>query len=100
VEKESETIYNGLFYGSDKNTLDTGDKKSLFLKKVQLTLKVSLSRVDSLIHEYEESFRDDVNQPESCEDDISNKLLKYRFIIHSIIDENIKLILSQKKTKS
>ncbi len=100
VEKESETIYNGLFFGNGKKQLDTSDKKSMFLKKVQLTLKVSLSRVDSLIHEYEESFKDDVNQPESCEDDISNKLLKYRFIIHSIIDENIKLILSQKKTKS
>jgi ParB family chromosome partitioning protein len=100
MEKESETVYNGLFFGHDKNTLDINDKKSMFLKKVQLTLKVSLSRVDSLIHEYEESFKDDVDQPESSEDDISNKLLKYRFIIHSIIDENIKLILSQKKAKS
>jgi ParB family transcriptional regulator, chromosome partitioning protein len=99
MEKESETVCNGLFFGHDKNTVDINDKKSMFLKKVQLTLKVSLSRVDSLIHEYEETFRDDVDQPESCEDDISNKLLKYRFIIHSIIDENIKLILSQKKTK-
>jgi ParB family transcriptional regulator, chromosome partitioning protein len=100
VEKESETVYNGLFFGNDKDKLDTGDKKSLFLKKVQLTLKISLSRVDSLIHEYEESFRDDVNQPESCEDDINNKLLKYRFIIHSIIDENIRLIISQKKIRA
>jgi ParB family chromosome partitioning protein len=100
VEKESETVYNGLFFGNDKDKLDTSDKKSLFLKKVQLTLKISLSRVDSLIHEYEESFRDDVNQPESCEDDISNKLLKYRFIIHSIIDDNIKLIMSQKKMRA
>jgi hypothetical protein len=99
LEKESETIYNGLFFGNDKNMLDTCDKKSMFLKKVQLTLKISLSRVDILIHEYEDLFKDDVHQSEDNNDDINNKLLEYRLIIPSIIDENIRLILSQKKIK-
>jgi ParB family transcriptional regulator, chromosome partitioning protein len=100
VEKEPETIHNGLFFGNGKGALDISDRKSLFLKKVQLTLRISLSRIDGLIHEYEEFFKDDVHQPGDNNDDINNKLLKYRLIIHSIIDENIRLIISQKKIKA
>ena len=100
VEKESETIYNGLFFGNGKSALDVSDRKSLFLKKVHLTLRISLSRIDGLIHEYEEFFKDDVHPSGENDDDINSKLLKYRLIIHSIIDENIRLIISQKKIKA
>lgn len=70
-ENESETSSNGLFFGNNKNT-DIHDKKSLFLKKVHLSLKISLARVDSLIHEYEEFFKEEVHQPEYTGDDIPN----------------------------
>ena len=74
----------------------------MFLKKVRLPLKASLSRSDSLIHEYEE-----LDSPEikaTCSqssfyletemydnsDDISKMLMRFRLGIHSMLDETIR----------
>jgi ParB family chromosome partitioning protein len=82
--------------------------KIVFLKKVQLSLKASLSRTDSLIHEYEESIapneyditpkieKADLNTNHSetsrngYGDHIRNMLMQFRLGIHSMLDETIR----------
>ena len=79
--------------------------KLMFLKKVQLSLKASLSRADSLIHEYEESVATEIkaissNSIEYLEtniygdsddsDNISKMLMRFRLGIHSMLDETIR----------
>ena len=74
----------------------------MFLKKVQLSLKASLSRADSLIHEYEESDATEIKVTSSQSkvrvetemygdsDDISKMLMRFRLGIHSMLDETIR----------
>jgi hypothetical protein len=77
----------------------------MFLKKVQLSLKASLSRADSLIHEYEESVATEIKVTSSQSsvhletemygdsdnsDDISKMLMRFRLGIHSMLDETIR----------
>jgi ParB family transcriptional regulator, chromosome partitioning protein len=76
--------------------------KLMFLKKVQLSLKASLSRADSLIHEYEELDSPEINATSSQSslyletelygdsDDISKMLMRFRLGIHSMLDETIR----------
>src|SRR5215208_358751 len=76
--------------------------KLMFLKKVQLSLKASLSRADSLIHEYEELDSPEINTTSSQSslyletnmygdsDDISKMLMRFRLGIHSMLDETIR----------
>jgi ParB family transcriptional regulator, chromosome partitioning protein len=75
--------------------------KLMFLKKVQLSLKASLSRADSLIHEYEELDSPEIKATSSQSrlyletnmygdsDDISKMLMRFRLGIHSMLDETI-----------
>jgi hypothetical protein len=74
----------------------------MFLKKVQLSLKASLSRADSLIHEYEELDSPEIKATSSQSslyletnmygdsDDISKMLMRFRLGIHSMLDETIR----------
>jgi hypothetical protein len=76
--------------------------KLMFLKKVQLSLKASLSRADSLIHEYEELDSPEIKATSSQSslyletnmygdsDDISKMLMRFRLGIHSMLDETIR----------
>jgi ParB family transcriptional regulator, chromosome partitioning protein len=75
------------------------------LRKVQLFLKISLSRMDSLIHEYEELLQ--LNEEEEKETDYHNTsltitevqdtdpiaklLMQFRIRIHSMLDDEIGL---------
>jgi ParB family chromosome partitioning protein len=74
----------------------------VFLKKVQLSFKTSLSRTDSLIHEYEESiapkikrtgFNDNHQEADmnGNGDYIPKMLMQFRLGIHSMLDETIRL---------
>src|SRR5215203_2787258 len=89
-------------YGKD-HTLEQLHHKLMFLKKVQLSLKASLSRADSLIHEYEELdapgmkvtiSTNNNNCPETDmqgdSDNISTMLMRFRLGIHSMLDETIR----------
>ena len=85
-----------LFPMKNKNdhNLDYVHHKLMFLKKVQLSLKASLSRADSLIHEYEESFApgseatssgnyyDFETNMHGDSDNISIMLMQFRLGIH------------------
>src|ERR687897_116712 len=105
------TMYNRDDYPNDGFLFPTNSEKDhiherlhyklMFLKKVQLSLKASLSRADSLIHEYEE-----LDSPENKagsqsslyletemyggRDDISKMLMNFRLGIHSMLDETIR----------
>ena len=78
--------------------------KLIHLKKVQLFLKISLSRMDSLIHEYEDLLQ--LNEEEDEKDyhdnsltiteiqntdPIAKLLMQFRIHIHSMLDEEIGL---------
>jgi ParB family transcriptional regulator, chromosome partitioning protein len=79
--------------------------KLIHLKKVQLFLKISLSRIDSLIHEYEDLLKlneegggekdNDNTSPTITEiqntDPIATMLMQFRIHIHSMLDEEIGL---------
>lgn len=84
------------------HTLEHLRHKLMFLKKVQLSLKASLSRADSLIHEYEESVAPEIEATSSGNyydfetsmhddsDNISKMLMQFRLGIHSMLDETIR----------
>jgi ParB family chromosome partitioning protein len=110
------TMYDRDDYSNDGFLFPTNSEKDhiherlhhklMFLKKVQLSLKASLSRADSLIHEYEEY--EDLDSPEikatsfqssslyletemyGDSDDISKMLMRFRLGIHSMLDETIR----------
>ena len=77
--------------------------KLIRLRKVQLFLKISLSRMDGLIHEYEDLLR--LNEEEETDshnigtiiteiqntDPIAKLLMQFRIQIHSMLDEEIGL---------
>ena len=110
--KKVNTMYDKDDYSNDGFLFPTNREKDniqerlhhklMFLKKVQLSLKASLSRADSLIHEYEESDAPEpkVNNSQSSvlletemygdSDDISKMLMRFRLGIHSMLDETIR----------
>jgi ParB family transcriptional regulator, chromosome partitioning protein len=110
--KTGNTIYNREDYSNDGFLFPTNSEKDriherlhhklMFLKKVQLSLKASLSRADSLIHEYEELDSPEINATSSQSslyletelygdsDDISKMLMRFRLGIHSMLDETIR----------
>jgi ParB family transcriptional regulator, chromosome partitioning protein len=116
METETEnTMYNRDNYSNDGFLFPTNSEKDhiherlhhklMFLKKVQLSLKASLSRADSLIHEYEEYEESDSPEIKATSsqsplyletemygdsDDISKMLMRFRLGIHSMLDETIR----------
>jgi ParB-like chromosome segregation protein Spo0J len=68
----------------------------LILKKAKLCLKISLYRMDSLIHEYEE-MNSNGEPGFKVDDDVSNHLLKFRTTMHSLLDDDINLTLKLKR---
>jgi ParB family transcriptional regulator, chromosome partitioning protein len=116
TETETEnTMYNRDDYSNDGFLFPTNSEKDhiherlhhklMFLKKVQLSLKASLSRADSLIHEYEEYEESDSPEIKATSsqsrlyletemygdsDDISKMLMRFRLGIHSMLDETIR----------
>lgn len=79
-----------------KDYLVTHQHKLLLPKKVKLCFKISISRMDSLIHGYEDlNSNDDPNFKNN--DDIRIHLLKFRVNLHSLLDEDINLISRIKK---
>ena len=113
TETETEnTMYNRDDYSNDGFLFPTNSEKDhiherlhhklMFLKKVQLSLKASLSRADSLIHEYEELDSPEIKATSSQSrlyletemygdsDDISKMLMRFRLGIHSMLDETIR----------
>jgi ParB family chromosome partitioning protein len=89
------------------HTLKFSQHKIAFLKKVQLSLKTSLSRADSLIHEYEElmapemendgSDNKDPKIPGGYDHEIPEMLMRFRRGTHSMLDETIHLSLQLTK---
>jgi ParB family transcriptional regulator, chromosome partitioning protein len=110
--KTENTVYDRDDYSNDGFLFPTNSEKDhiherlhhklMFLKKVQLSLKASLSRADSLIHEYEESDASEIKTTSSHSsayletemygngDDISKMLMRFRLGIHSMLDETIR----------
>jgi ParB family chromosome partitioning protein len=113
--KTVNTMYDKDDYSNDGFLFPTNSEKDhiqehlhhklMFLKKVQLSLKASLSRADSLIHEYEESYAPEIKVTSSQSivhletemygdsdnsDDISKMLMRFRLGIHSMLDETIR----------
>lgn len=110
--KTVNTMYDKDNYSNDGFLFPTNSEKDhihehlhhklMFLKKVQLSLKASLSRADSLIHEYEESVATEIKVTSSQSnvhlktemygdsDDISKMLMRFRLGIHSMLDETIR----------
>ena len=106
------TMYDRDDYSNDGFLFPTNSEKDhiherlhhklMFLKKVQLSLKASLSRADSLIHEYEELDSPEIKATSSQSrlyletnmygdsDDISKMLMRFRLGIHSMLDETIR----------
>jgi len=82
----------------ESNIINISDKykelnhqKIILLKKVKLCLKISLSRMDDLIHEYDDinsEYDDNIKSKDNIKDD----LLKNRITLHSLLDDNLKLI--------
>ena len=113
--KTVNTMYDKDDYSNDGFLFPTNSEKDhiherlhhklMFLKKVQLSLKASLSRADSLIHEYEEYEESDSPEIKATSsqsrlyletemyghsDDISKMLMRFRLGIHSMLDETIR----------
>ena len=110
--KTVNTMYDKDDYSNDGFLFPTNSEKDhiherlhhklMFLKKVQLSLKASLSRADSLIHEYEELESPEIKATSSQSrlyletemyghsDDISKMLMRFRLGIHSMLDETIR----------
>ena len=104
--------YDRIFPNNIKHhTLKFSQHKIAFLKKVQLSLKTSLSRADSLIHEYEEMMAPETENDGSDNKDpkipvggydheIPEMLMRFRRGIHSMLDETIHLSLQLTKEES
>ena len=78
--------------------------KLIHIRKVQLFLKISLYRMDSLIHEYEDLLKSNEEEGEKDyydnsltiteiqnTDPIAKMLMRFRIHIHSMLDEEIGL---------
>jgi hypothetical protein len=66
-------------------------QQTKILQKAQLCLKISLYRIDNLIHDAENKLR------EREHDEINSILMDHRLRIHNMIDENIKEIATLNK---
>jgi ParB family transcriptional regulator, chromosome partitioning protein len=111
--KTGNTMYDRDDYSNDGFLFPTNSEKDriherlhhklMFLKKVQLSLKASLSRADSLIHEYEDLDSPEIKATSSQSsslyletemygdsDNISKMLMRFRLGIHSMLDETIR----------
>ena len=62
------------------------------LEKAQLCLKISLYRLDSLMHEAENKLTE---QEQSSQ--VTSLLMNYRLKVHTMIDENIKQVTELSK---
>jgi ParB family chromosome partitioning protein len=93
---ESDDIEDHLPNSNNVKTDTTNHLQLLILEKAKLCLKISLYRMDNLIHEYEELNSSD-NPGLKNNDDISNHLLKFRTVMHTLLDEDINLTLKLKR---
>ena len=79
----------------DNITLDRNNdsiiQQTRLLQKAQLCLRISLYRLDTLIHEC----KDKSNANGHSE--VSDILMQYRLRIHSMMDDNIRAIAKLKK---
>jgi ParB family chromosome partitioning protein len=82
------------------DTLKLPQHKIAFLKKVQLSLKASLSRADSLIHEYEKLLPLETENNGGYDHKIPEMLMRFRLGIHSMLDETIRLSSQLDKEES
>jgi ParB family transcriptional regulator, chromosome partitioning protein len=97
--------YGFLFTNNDSKDynyyiLELLQHKIAFLKKVQLSLKASLSRADSLIHEYEELLPLETENNGGYDHKIPEMLMRFRLGIHSMLDETIRLSSQLDKEES
>lgn len=74
----------------DRNT-DSWIQQARLLQKAQLSLRISLYRLDALIHEC----NDKLNANSHSE--VSDLLMQFRLKIHSIMDDNLRAIAKLKK---
>jgi ParB family transcriptional regulator, chromosome partitioning protein len=94
IEKETKLIGSEIdIYNPIDEVKYINRQKLLLLKKVKLCFKISLSKMDNLIHEYE----DIGNKDNELKDDLKTDLLKFRIELHSLLDDDIKLISQFKK---
>jgi ParB family chromosome partitioning protein len=94
IEKETKLIGSEIdIYNPIDEVKYINRQKLLLLKKVKLCFKISLSKMDNLIHEYE----DIGNKDNELKDDLKTDLLKFRIELHSLLDNDIKLISQFKK---
>lgn len=122
-KEEEEKMYLGFpFNNNSKYESDASyisHRQQVFLRQVQLCLRIALSRIDSFIHEYQEQFiaseKEGGNKKEKEEEDyddhkhiktndydhdpISTMLMQFRINIHSMLDENIRQNASLSKAK-
>jgi ParB family transcriptional regulator, chromosome partitioning protein len=96
MRMESGDIKDYLLNNYDVGTDTANNPHLLILKKAKLCLKISLYRMDNLIHEYIE-MNSNGNPGFNIDDDVSNHLLKFRTTMHSLLDEDIKLTLKLKR---
>lgn len=74
----------------DRNS-DSSIQQARLLQKAQLCLRISLYRLDTLIHEC----KDKLNANDNSE--VSDILMQFRLRIHSMMDDNIRAIAKLKK---
>jgi ParB family transcriptional regulator, chromosome partitioning protein len=87
IEKSYDTYPTGFEYVHDT----ARQQQTKILQKAQLCLKISLYRIDNLIHDAENKLR------EREHDEINSILMDHRLRIHNMIDENIKEIATLNK---
>jgi ParB family chromosome partitioning protein len=96
VKREPDEIEDCLLDNNNGKTDLPNHLQLLILKKAKLCLKISLYRMDNLIHEYEE-MNSNGRPGFKIDDDVSNHLLKFRTTMHSLLDEDINLTLKLKR---
>ena len=79
----------------DNITLDMNSdsiiQQTRLLQKAQLCLRISLYRLDTLIHECKDKLKANGNS------EVGDILMQYRLRIHSMMDDNIRAIAKLKK---
>jgi ParB family chromosome partitioning protein len=120
-KKEEEEMYLGFPFNNSNYESDASyirHRQQVFLRQVQLSLKITLSRMDSFIHEYQEQFitsekeeeekkeqekgyndRKHIKTNDYDHDPISTMLMQFRINIHSMLDENIRQNANLSKAK-
>jgi ParB family transcriptional regulator, chromosome partitioning protein len=72
-------------------------QKLALLKKLKLILKISLSRMDNLIHEYEE-INGEIELPGNSDKDFKSQLMEFRIQLHTLLDKDLKWISKLKNS--